>query len=76
MIAVKNNQFIPPVTIGMLVINGKKENYILDGQQRLTSILLTLFEVFPKKGKDAENAVKLMNENDDEEEIRLEDVID
>lgn len=75
MAAVKNNQFIPPVTIGMLVIDGKKENYILDGQQRLTSILLTLFEVFPKKGKDVENAVKLMNENDDEEEIRLEDVI-
>lgn len=74
--AVKDDQFIPPVTIGMLLLNGKKVNYILDGQQRLTSILLTLFEVYPKKGKDAETAVKLMNENDDvEEEIDVDDVL-
>lgn len=74
--AVKDDQFIPPVTIGMLVHNGKKVNYILDGQQRLTSILLTLFEVYPKKGKDAEKVVKLMNENDDvDEEIDVDNVL-
>lgn len=34
-----NNQFIPPVIIGAVRKNGEWTNYILDGQQRLTSIL-------------------------------------
>jgi uncharacterized protein with ParB-like and HNH nuclease domain len=34
-----NNQFIPPVIIGAVRENGEWKNYILDGQQRLTSIL-------------------------------------
>lgn len=36
-----NNQFIPPVTIGAVRKDGEWKNYILDGQQRLTSILFT-----------------------------------
>jgi len=36
-----NNQFIPPVVIGAVRKDGEWQNYILDGQQRLTSILLT-----------------------------------
>ncbi|WP_353163779.1 DUF262 domain-containing protein [Empedobacter brevis] len=35
-----NNQFIPPIVIGAVRENGEWKNYILDGQQRLTSILL------------------------------------
>jgi hypothetical protein len=34
-----NNQFVPPVIIGAVREKGEWENYILDGQQRLTSIL-------------------------------------
>jgi len=34
-----NNQFIPPIIIGAVRKNGEWKNYILDGQQRLTSIL-------------------------------------
>lgn len=75
--SLKNDQFVPPVTIGLFNINGRKVNYILDGQQRLTSILLTMLELFPKRGKEAEKAVRLMNENDDDldDEIELEDVL-
>jgi len=38
--ALLNDQFVPPVTIGSYIDDGIKQNLILDGQQRLTSILL------------------------------------
>lgn len=34
-----NNQFIPPIIIGAVKEDNQWKNYILDGQQRLTSIL-------------------------------------
>lgn len=44
------NRFVPPVTIGSFVKHdGSKCNYIIDGQQRLTSILLAYLELFPDK---------------------------
>lgn len=46
---IKINGFIPPVTIGVCNINGVSHNLILDGQQRLSSILLAYFGVYPKK---------------------------
>ena len=37
--SIKEKRFIPPVTIGMFIdANGQKHYYIIDGQQRLTSI--------------------------------------
>ena len=36
---IDNNQFVPPIIIGAVRENGEWKNYILDGQQRLTSIL-------------------------------------
>ena len=44
-----NQEFVPPVVIGAFNINGKNTNLILDGQQRLTSLLLTYLGIFPKK---------------------------
>lgn len=42
--------YIPPVTIGSYQLdNGKNTNLVLDGQQRLTSILLAYLGVFPNK---------------------------
>lgn len=46
---IKSDGFIPPVTIGVCNINGVSHNLILDGQQRLSSILLAYFGVYPKK---------------------------
>ena len=51
--SLKEKQFIPPVTIAHYKIeNDKNEtNLILDGQQRLTSLLLATINSFPDKNK-------------------------
>ena len=41
--------FVPPVTIGVCDIGGVNRCLILDGQQRLSSLLLSYFKVYPKK---------------------------
>ena len=41
--------FVPPVTIGVCNFNGSNHNLILDGQQRLSSLLLAYFKAYPKK---------------------------
>lgn len=38
-LAITKNQFVPPVIIAAVKENKEWKNYILDGQQRLTSIL-------------------------------------
>src|SRR5689334_1137083 len=43
----KKKQFVPPITIGAFNDNGANQNLILDGQQRLTSILLAHLSLFP-----------------------------
>ena len=43
-----NEYYIPPVLIANNNIDGGRKNLILDGQQRLTTILLCYFKVFPK----------------------------
>lgn len=46
----KEGVFVPPVIIGSLEHpDGNNENIILDGQQRLSSILLGYLGIFPKK---------------------------
>lgn len=66
--ALIDNQFVPPVTIGSFVENENKQNLILDGQQRLTSLLLHYLKVFPRRDlyKVKPEEIKLANENDDE----------
>ncbi len=46
--ALKEGQFIPPVIIGAYKSMNENKNYIIDGQQRLTSILLASLGKFPK----------------------------
>lgn len=64
--SIKQDNYVPPVTIGLYKVGNKTVNYILDGQQRLTSIILSLFDIFPKKGSDVVKCFQAMNENDDE----------
>ena len=62
--------FVPPVTIGH--IDGK--NIIIDGQQRLTSILLCYFSAMPKKEaflKRVSDIDQINNEDDDDEEADI-----
>lgn len=47
--SIKENLFIPPVTIGSFQEDGKLQNLILDGQQRLTSVLLAYLGLYPDK---------------------------
>ena len=47
--SLKHDRFVPPVTIGAFKKDGEKFNYIIDGQQRLTSIFLAYLGLFPNK---------------------------
>ena len=61
--AFREKQFIPSITIGYH--NGK--NIIIDGQQRLTSILLSYLGIFPDREKNTKNNSDEMfaDDNDD-----------
>lgn len=68
--AIAENQFVPPVTIGNFNQNGNKVNLILDGQQRLTSILLTYLGIFPDKNTfKNEKAKEELSADEDDHEI-------
>lgn len=62
----KEKQFIPPVIIGAYKTANGQDNLIIDGQQRLTSVLLAYIERFPQKEAGAGNIESLVNENDDD----------
>ncbi|MDB4920048.1 DUF262 domain-containing protein [Mucilaginibacter sp.] len=64
----KKKQFVPPITIGAFKNDQKNENLILDGQQRLTSILLAYLGLYPDKQHFNNTVERLANENDDEAE--------
>lgn len=67
---VKDEQFVPTLTIGHYVDSeGKRTNLILDGQQRLSSILLAYLGLYPDKEvfKNTMNE-RMANENDDLDE--------
>jgi uncharacterized protein with ParB-like and HNH nuclease domain len=74
--ALKDKQFIPPVTIGALNIENKLQNLILDGQQRLTSVLLAYLDLFPERDKYKNPINQTANENDDEEDDEQLDIIE
>lgn len=68
---VKDGSFIPPVTIGVCNIDAGNHNLILDGQQRLSSILLAYYGVYPKENVFQRNVNELimadgMEEDDDD----------
>ena len=73
---IKNDDlFIPPITIGVVktinINNGniaQRHNYIIDGQQRLTSILLAYFGVLPKPVKEFRDESSTEDDGDGKEE--------
>jgi hypothetical protein len=64
----KNKLFVPPVTIGAYKIDEANQNLILDGQQRLTSILLAYLGLYPDETEYKVLIEKFADENDDENE--------
>jgi bifunctional DNA-binding transcriptional regulator/antitoxin component of YhaV-PrlF toxin-antitoxin module len=64
----RKKQFVPPVTIGAFKNGDASQNLILDGQQRLTSVLLAFLGLYPDQATYKKAIEKFANENDDEEE--------
>ena len=64
----KAKEFVPPVTIGAFKFGNTSSNLILDGQQRLTSILLTYLGIFPDPQIFKSTIEELANERDEDEE--------
>lgn len=63
----KQKQFVPPITIGAFKADEQSStNLILDGQQRLTSILLAYLGLFPDKATYKVALGKVADENDDD----------
>jgi uncharacterized protein with ParB-like and HNH nuclease domain len=62
----KNKQFVPPITIGAFKIDNSTQNLILDGQQRLTTILLAYLGLYPDETTFKGTVERLANENDDD----------
>lgn len=56
--SLKEKQFVQPVTIALYPIEGEKKNLILDGQQRLTSILLAYIGYLPDRKKFMEGDIE------------------
>jgi hypothetical protein len=74
----KDNRFVPPVTIGYFKKDNNSVNYIIDGQQRLTSILLAYLGKFPNREAYKAQLKALAGGDDeqiDEDEDPFEDVL-
>ncbi len=63
----KQKLFVPPVTIGAFK-DGDIQNLILDGQQRLTSVLLAYLGLYPDETTYKRAMEVFVSENDDEDE--------
>lgn len=60
-----DGQFVQPVTIALYDDGTKRQNLILDGQQRLTSLLLAFLGYFLDKKKfQLEDTLRVANEDD------------
>lgn len=60
--------FVPPVTIGSYKKDSKQLNLIIDGQQRLASLLLAYLSIYPKEDcfkPSAKDIDSFADENDD-----------
>ena len=64
----KKKEFVPPVTIGAYKNENINQNLILDGQQRLTSILLAFLGLFPDESEYKKTIENFADENNDEDE--------
>lgn len=63
--SLREGQFVQPVTIALYDDGTNKQNLILDGQQRLTSLLLAYLGYFPDKKKfEAAISERVANEDD------------
>lgn len=69
--SLKDGQFVQPVTIALYNDGAKKKNLILDGQQRLTSLLLAYLGYFPDKKKFERGDMDTVAREDDSAQDNL-----
>lgn len=62
--SLQEGQFIQPVTIGLYKTAERGLNLLLDGQQRLSSILLACLGFFPEKAKFESSGEEMATEDD------------
>lgn len=80
--AFTNKEFVPPITIGLFKKDGVTQNLILDGQQRLTTLLLAYLDLMPDaatfKAKNEELTMGRLAEGDEIDEYggELDDILD
>jgi len=77
--SLKKRQFVPPVTIGAFKSEDANQNIMLDGQQRLTSLLLAYLGIFPDAQIYKATIERFANENDaeaEEEEIQFDNILE
>ncbi len=65
--SLKEKQFVQPITIALYNIDDNKKNLIIDGQQRLTSVLLAYLGILPDRDKFS--STEFINANDDDSSI-------
>ncbi len=70
----RKKQFVPPITIGAFKDGDTNKNLILDGQQRLTSILLAFLGLFPDQATFKASIERISDDNDDEVEVEEENL--
>lgn len=69
---VRSGIFVPPVIIGSLEHTTNNENIILDGQQRLTSILLGYLGYYPKPDAFLSGDDPLYSDEEDDDDVLIE----
>lgn len=73
--SLKKGEFVPPVTIGTYLDEDEQpHHYVLDGQQRLSALLLGKLNIFPKENKFRKKLETLADNNDDKAEESEEDI--
>lgn len=65
--SIKKKEFVPPVIIGYANIKGENKNLIIDGQQRLTSLLLFWLNKYPAKSAFRSIGIETAVENEDDD---------
>jgi len=70
----KKKEFVPPVTIGAFKNDNQTQNLIIDGQQRLTSLLLAYLGIYPDKVAYKKEMELYADENDSDVDEAKEDL--
>ena len=66
--SIKNKQFVPPVIIGNYIEGKKDSNWILDGQQRLCSLLFAYIGMYPKINEFKIDDIGMPDGSDEEDD--------